>query len=189
MSTFINTHYANEHPGVQRAESAIEGALMLRQRWSAFSGLVALLLTAVVAAVLVVAYQVMDSVVEGHLLVMWMALWALAFAGMALYSGTARNLVARGKSSLDNWARDQARARADERLWVIAKSDSRVMADLHCAITRQQSLTEADAPMVASPDAEAEAVAEKVEVARSGLSARAIRLGGAELRAYQRQNS
>ncbi len=79
MSTFINTPYATEHPGVQRAESAIQGALLLRQRWSAFSGLVALLLTAVAAAVLVVAYQVMDSMVEGHLLVLWMALWALAF--------------------------------------------------------------------------------------------------------------
>lgn len=179
MSTFINTQYANEHPGVQRAESALQGALLLRQRWSAFSGLVALLLTAVAAAVLVVAYQVMDSVVEGHLLVMWMALWALAFAGMALYSGTARNLVTRAKLSLDRWARDQARARADERLWVIAKSDNRVMADLHCAITRQQSMAATNDLKVASADA----------VGSSGLSARAIRLGGAELRAYQRQNS
>jgi hypothetical protein len=177
MTTFINTPYSNVHPGVQRAEAALDGALRLRQRWTAFSGLVALLLTAVVAAVLVVAYQVMDSVVEGHLLVMWVALWAVAFAGMALYSGTARNLVARGKKSLDNWAHGQAKARADERLWVIAKSDSRVMADLHSAITRQQSLAEADALLSESPSA------------TSGLSARAIRLGGAELRAYQRQNS
>jgi hypothetical protein len=179
MSTFVNTYYPKEHPGVQRAESAIEGALLLRQRWSAFSGLVALLLTAVVAAVLVVAYQVMDSVVEGHLLVLWMALWALAFAGMALYSGTARNVVTRGKAALDSWAHGQAKARADDRLWVIAKSDSRVMADLHSAITRQQSLAEADAS-----SADSSAV-----VAAQVLSARAIRLGGAELRAYQRQNS
>lgn len=177
MSTFINIHHPQEHPGVKRAEAALEGALRLRQRWTAFSGLVALLLTAVVAAVLVVAYQVMDSVVEGHLLVMWMALWAAAFAGMALYSGTARNLVKRGKKALDSWAHGQAKARADERLWVIAKRDSRVMADLHSAITRQQSLAEADALLSETPSA------------TSGLSARAIRLGGAELRAYQRQNS
>jgi len=172
MTTFVHTQYPTEHPGVQRAESAIEGALLLRQRWSSISGVAALLLTSIVAAVLVVAYEVMDSVVEGHLLVMWMALWALAFTGLALYSGTARSLVARAKSGLDGWARGQAKARADERLWVIAKSDTRVMADLHAAITRQQSLAEV---------AENEAPA--------GLSARAIRLGGAELRAYQRQNS
>lgn len=179
MSTFVNTYYPKEHPGIQRAESAIEGAMLLRKHWSAFSGLVALLLTAVVAAVLVVAYQVMDSVVEGHLLVLWMALWALAFTGMALYSGTARNLVVRGKAALDSWAYGQAKARADERLWVIAKTDSRVMADLHSAITRQQSLAEADASLADSS-------------ADSGprvFSARAIRLGGAELRAYQRRNS
>ena len=179
MTTFVNTYYPKEHPGVQRAESAIEGALLLRQRWSAFSGLVALLLTAVAAAVLVVAYQVMDSVVEGHLLVLWMALWALAFTGMAFYSGTARNLLSRGKSLLDSWAHAQAKARADERLWVIAKTDSRVMADLHSAITRQQSLAEPDASLADSSTA----VGAKV------LSARAIRLGGAELRAFQRQNS
>jgi hypothetical protein len=176
MSTFINTNYANEHTGVQRAEAAIKGALMLRQRWSAFSGLVALLLTAVVAAVLVVAYQVMDSVVEGHLLVMWMALWALVFASMALYSGTVRNLMVRGKTVLDNWAQGQAKARADERLWVIAKTDSRVMADLQSAITRQQSSIKEEALPAATLG----------KVAPSGLSARAIRLGGAELRAYQR---
>lgn len=179
MSTFVNTYYPKEHPGIQRAESAIEGAMLLRQRWSAFSGLVALLLSAVATAVLVVAYQVMDSVVEGHLLVLWMALWALAFTGMALYSGTVRNLAVRGKAALDSWAHGQAKARADERLWVIAKTDNRVMADLYSAITRQQSLAEAKT----LPTDSSEAVAHKV------FSARAIRLGGAELRAYQRQNS
>ncbi len=175
MATFVHTQYPTEHPGVQRAESAIEGLLLLRQRWSSISGLAALLLTSVVAAVLVVAYEVMDSVVEGHLLVMWMALWALAFTGLALYSGTARSLVARAKTGLDSWAHGQAKARADERLWLIAKTDTRVMADLHSAITRQQSLAE-----VAATDG---------VVSSTGLSARAIRLGGAELRSYQRQKS
>jgi hypothetical protein len=177
MSTFIHTQYSNEHPGVQRVESAIQGALLLRHRWSSVSGLAALLVTSIVAAVLVVAYEVMDSVVEGNLLVMWMALWALAFAGLAFYSGTVRNIVARSKAVLDSWARGQAKARADERLWLIAKTDNRVMADLHSAITRQQSLAEVAALSGAAPEA------------ATGLSARAIRLGGAELRAYQRQNS
>jgi hypothetical protein len=172
MSSFVHTPYPTEHPGVQRAESAIQGVLLLRQRWSSISGLAALLLTSIVAAVLVVAYEVMDSVVEGHLLVMWMCLWALVFTGLALYSGTVRSLVASVKAGLDSWARGQAKARADERLWAIARSDTRVMADLNAAITRQQSQAE---------DGETTATA--------GLSARAIRLGGAELRAYQRQNS
>ncbi len=177
MSTFIHTQYPTEHPGVQRVESAIQGALLLRHRWSSISGLAALLLTAMAAAVLVVAYEVMDSVVEGNLLVMWMALWALAFAGLAFYSGTVRNVVTRSKAGLDSWARGQAKARADERLWLIAKTDNRVMADLHSAITRQQSL------------AEVAALSGDSAVVENGLSARAIRLGGAELRAYQRHNS
>ena len=177
MSTFIHTQYPTEHPGVQRVESAIQGALLLRHRWSSISGLAALLLTAMAAAVLVVAYEVMDSVVEGNLLVMWMALWALAFAGLAFYSGTVRNIMARSKAGLDNWAHGQAKARADERLWLIAKTDTRVMADLHSAITRQQALAEAAALTGVASETE------------NGLSARAIRLGGAELRAFQRQNS
>ncbi len=176
MSTFIHTEYSNQHPGVQRIESALQGASVLRQRWTSVSGLAALLLTAVAAAILVVAYQVMDSVVEGHLLVLWMALWSVAFAGLAFYSGNARNLMLRTKAGLDNWACGQARARADERLWVIARSDSRVMADLNAAIMRQEAVADA-------------ATSNAVNVIPAGLSARAIRLGGAELRAYQRQNS
>jgi hypothetical protein len=86
MSTFIQPQYSNVHPGVERVESAIEGAMQLRHRWSSFSGLAALLLTSVVAAVLVVAYEVMDNVIDGNLLVMWMALWAMAFVGLAFYS-------------------------------------------------------------------------------------------------------
>ena len=98
----------------------------------------ALLLTAMVAAVLVVAYEVMDSVVEGHLLVLWIALWAIGFASLALFSGTARQVVVATRSALDGWALRQARARADQRLWRIAQSDSRVMADIQAAVTRSE---------------------------------------------------
>jgi hypothetical protein len=68
MTSFVNIQYANEHPGVSRIEAAIEGALALRKRWSPARATLALLLCAVLAAVLVVGYQVMDSLAEGHLL-------------------------------------------------------------------------------------------------------------------------
>ena len=117
MTSFVNIKYSTQHPGVARVESAIDAAKQLRQGFSGTRGLATLLLSAMAAAVMVVAYQVMDSVTEGHLLVMWMALWAVAFAALALFAGTARNLAARLKAGLDSWSRSLAEARADQRLW------------------------------------------------------------------------
>ena len=138
MTSFVHLEYSNQHPGVLRVESAIDAAQHLRQGISGTRGLATLLLSAVAAAAMVVAYQVMDSVAEGHLLVMWIALWAAAFASLALFAGTARRIALRLKSGLDAWSRSLAEARADERLWAMAKSDARVMADLQSAITRSE---------------------------------------------------
>jgi hypothetical protein len=179
MPSFVSNQYPDQHPGVTRIESAIEGAMQLRKSWSPTRGLVALLLTAVAAAVLVVAYEVMDSVVEGHLLVLWIALWAAGFASLAMLSGTVSRVGLAAKSGLDAWAQRQARSRADERLWSIAHSDSRVMADLQVAMSRHQAMTETSD--VLSPAALAGTVKSTV------LTRRAIRLGSDDLRAFIRQ--
>lgn len=175
MTSFINTKYSTEHTGAARVESAIHAASQLRQGFSGTRGLSTLLLSAIVASIMVVAYQVTDSVAEGHMLVIWMALWAVAFAGLALFAGTARNLAARAVAALDTWSHTVAQARSDIRMWEAAKSDPRVMSDLRAAMARQDI---ADEVAVAAPAALASAPA--------GLSRRAMRLGGAELRAYQR---
>lgn len=179
MPSFVSNQYPDQHPGVSRIESAIEGAMQLRKSWSPTRGLVALLLTAVAAAVLVVAYQVMDSVVEGHLLVLWIALWAAGFASMAMASGTVSRVALAAKSGLDSWAQRRARARADQRLWGMAQTDSRVMADLQVAMSRQQALTKN--PQVMPLTAGAAAVSKTV------LTQRALRLGSDDLRAFIRQ--
>jgi imidazolonepropionase-like amidohydrolase len=144
MTSFVNIKYSTQHPGVVRAESAFGAVRQLGQAFSGTRGLATLLLSAVAAAIMVVAYQVMDSVTEGHLLVMWIALWAVAFAALAIFAGTARNVAARVKAGLDGWSRSLAEARADQRLWQAAKSDPRVMADLQMALQRS-----ADAEVVA----------------------------------------
>jgi hypothetical protein len=136
MTSFVNIKYSTQHPGVVRAESAFGAVRQLGQAFSGTRGLATLLLSAVAAAIMVVAYQVMDSVTEGHLLVMWIALWAVAFAALAIFAGTARNVAARVKAGLDGWSRGLAEARADQRLWQAAKSDPRVMADLQMALQR-----------------------------------------------------
>ena len=138
MTSFVHLEYATKPPGVARVDSAFEAARHLRQGFSGSRGIAKLLLSAIAAAVMVVAYQVMDTMAEGHLLVMWMGLWAAAFIALAVFANTTRHLAARMKAGLDGWSRSVAEARADERLWAMAKTDARVMADLQCAITRSE---------------------------------------------------
>jgi len=164
MTSFINVKYSAQHHGADRVESAIDAALQVRQDFSGTRGLSTLLLSAMVAAIMLVAYQVMDSVAEGHLLLMWIALWAVAFVALALFAGVARKMATAAKTSLDAWSLSLAEARADQRLWAMAKEDPRVMTDLQAAMMRDESRAE-----VQTPTAE-----------------RAVKLGGKVLRAYQR---
>ena len=147
MTRFVNIEYAKDHPGVVRLESAIESAQHIGRGFSGKRGVATLLLSAMAAAVMVVAYEVMDSVAEGHLLVMWVALWAAAFVSLAVFAIPARNLATRLKVGLDDWSRALAEARADERLWAAAKTDARVMADLQAAASRHdEGATDAVSP-------------------------------------------
>ena len=151
MTSFVNVSQPAEHPGVVRVEAALSAAGQLRKRISVTRSLATLLLSAMVAAAMVVAYQVMDSVAEGHLLVVWIALWAVAFAALALFAGATRRLAARTLSGLNDWSHAIAQGRADMRLWEAAKSDPRVMADLQAAITRQKAAAQTVAVVSALP--------------------------------------
>ena len=136
MTRFVNIEYSQDHPGVVRVKSAIESAQHIGRSLSGKRGLATLLLSAMAAAVMVVADEVMNSVAEGHLLVMWIALWAAAFVSLAVFAVPARKLANNLKVGLDDWSRALAEARADERLWAAAKTDTRVMADLQAAASR-----------------------------------------------------
>ena len=138
MTSFVHIDYSRQHPGVTRVESAIDAAQLIRRTFTGKRALTTLLLSAMVAAVMVAANAVIDTVAEGHLLVMWIAMWAVAFAALALFAGTAGNLASRLKAGLDGWSSTLAQARADERLWAIATQDARVMSDLQAAMTRSE---------------------------------------------------
>ena len=151
MTSFINVQHPAEHPGVVRVEAALAATRQLKNQISGTRGLATLLLAAMVAAAMVVAYQVMDSVAEGHLLVVWIALWAVAFAALALFAGATRRLAARTVSGLNDWSQAIAQGRADMRRWEAARADPRVMADLQAAITRQKAAAETVAVVSALP--------------------------------------
>lgn len=97
-----------------------------------------MLLAAAVSALVIFADQYVSVWTDGHLFFGWVVLWAVVFAGLALFAGTARHLAARSVGVLDGWSRSMAHARAEARLWDIAKSDPRIMAEL--TVARQREL-------------------------------------------------
>ena len=159
MTRFIDINYPTRHHGADRVESVIDAAQQVRRDFSCAHGLATLLLSALTAAI--VAYQVTDSVAEGHLLVMWMALWIVAFAALALFAGATRHLAARAKSGLDAWARNRAQARADLRLWTMAKQDSRLMTELQVAMTRGEEEAETGSPALLARAARARSAVQR----------------------------
>lgn len=143
MTSFVHIEYSNQHAGVNRVESAIESAASsaqhIKRNFSSTCSLATLLLSAIAAAVMVAAYQVMDSMAEGHLLALWIAMWVVAFVALAMFANTARSLATSLKAGLDDWSRSIAQARADQRLWALAKADPRLMADLQAARSRNDA--------------------------------------------------
>lgn len=131
-------NFTQQYGSAYRLESAVSVAKKpARQGSSRSRGLFAVLFSAVTAAALVVSYEVMDSVEESHVLIMWMALWYVAFAALAMLGGTVRRMSQRLKAGLDQWSRNLASQRADQRLWELAKSDPGLMADLQAAKMKQ----------------------------------------------------
>jgi hypothetical protein len=122
--------------GTQQAESARSLAVML--------------LAAVVAAMVVLADRLINTWADGHLLLAWVFLWVVVFAGMALFAGTARTIAARTLVSLDGWSQAVAEARADARLWKIALSDPRLMQELELAVSRNSVEAEVSTPRAAA---------------------------------------
>ncbi len=95
--------------------------------------LAGMLLAAVVAALMVVADQLIETWADGHLLVVWVALWTVAFAALALLAPPLRQLSASLAAEAARWARLSAVRRDEAQLWDLAQHDHRVMRDLQMA--------------------------------------------------------
>lgn len=95
-----------------------------------------LLLTAGVAAWVVGVDQMIDNWAESHVVAAWLALWAVAVLAIVVLRGLTRHLAQNLMTGLDAWSAHVARSRADERLWLMAQSDPRLMSDLQVALDR-----------------------------------------------------
>jgi hypothetical protein len=110
-------------------------------------GLAALLLAALVAALLVAANQLIDSWSDNHLLAAWIVMWAIGFAALGLFAGTARKLAAGMAAGFNAWSQRVARAHADAHFMETARHDPRVMAELRAASSYQYGDEMYEAPV------------------------------------------
>ncbi len=136
MMNFIPSNLHIESARVASKSDSVAAARQARRRFDGTRGLAALLLGAVVAATVTVADQLVETWADDHLLALWIVLWAVGFATAALSASTARSVARRVVAAADAWSAQQARARADRRLWAAAMSDPRVMADIRAAQQR-----------------------------------------------------
>ncbi|MFM7024562.1 MAG: hypothetical protein ACKOWC_00665 [Limnohabitans sp.] len=98
--------------------------------------LASLLLAAGVSALVVLADQWLDVWAERHEMAAWLVLWGIAVVAIGLLRGLTRMLARKAMGALDGWSAGVAQRRADERLWAMAQTDTRLMADLQAALDR-----------------------------------------------------
>jgi hypothetical protein len=137
MSRFINLDYPMQHGAVVRLERSAQVIRKTAHRFSGARGAATLLLAAIASALLVVANELVETWTDGHLMVAWVALWAIGFAALVLFAEPARDMVAGAGRALKAWSAARKERAEDEKLWKVALTDARVMADLSRAMGQQ----------------------------------------------------
>lgn len=138
MTSFINPGYSHEHRGAARLEGVAAAVGRLGARFRGAKGLVAMLLAGAISALVVVADQIVSTWTDGHLLMAWISLWALIFAALALFTEATRGWSARVVAALEARSQAATERAADERIWAVAQSDPRFMADIQAARLRAE---------------------------------------------------
>lgn len=145
MTSFVHTNFATEHPGVARAESLVAAVGDFRKNFDTTKSLATMLLAALVAALVVVADQLIDTWADGHLLAAWVALWSVAFVAIALLAPTAKRAAVSLSAQAKAWSHRMTLAQSEARYWESAQSDPRIMAELQAAILRSEEAAPAAA--------------------------------------------
>ncbi len=177
MSTVVSPS-----PATLGLNVAAPGQPTSERRSNGARALAALLLAAAVAALVVVADRLIDTWADGHLFLAWVALWAVIFAGSVLFAGSATRLARRTLRSLDSWSASLAEARAEVRLWELAKHDARLKAEFIEARSRaatapaqavdgSHDFSEALAPMGMEPGYASPADLRRLAQSRAGRPA------------------
>ena len=137
MTSFARVDYPTEHPGVARFERVAAALADLLRGFDGARGAATLLLAAIVAALVVVANEVVETWTEGHLLAAWIVMWTVVFAAIGLFASPARRGGRALRNAFNRMAAAYRQSVEDERLWQVALSDARVMADISRAMSDQ----------------------------------------------------
>ena len=135
MQRFDEAHLASAPRDVRHPSP-----LMIGSMGSALDGsrsLAGMLLAAAMAALLVVADQMIDTWADGHWLAGWVALWTAAFAALALLAPPLRQVSALLARGVVGHMADLRAARTEARMWELASHDPRVMEEIRAAMARQ----------------------------------------------------
>ena len=116
--------------------SSFSGAPVAVPKSEATRTLAGLMLAGVMAAMLVVADQLIDNWADGHLLLGWVALWSVVFAGLAFFARPLRKITMALAASVDRQMKEAAQIRREEQMWAFANRDPRVMEELRAAVAR-----------------------------------------------------
>ena len=135
MASFIHLDYSTQHPGVTRAGQAVDTVKDIARRFEGTRGTASLLLAAVVAGLVVASSQLVDRWTDGHAMAAWLVMWAIAFAALALLASPLRTVTAGVRATAATWAAKRRQAHEDDKLWNLALTDARVMAELSRAMS------------------------------------------------------
>lgn len=136
MSNSIQSSYIAHRLGEVGRETPVSASAGSSRRFDSTKGLSFMLLAAMVSSLVVVADQLVETWVNGHLMVAWIALWVVCFTAMAIFSGAARKLAIASIAGFAAWSTKKAQRRADEHLWAVAQTDQRMMAEINAAMAR-----------------------------------------------------
>jgi membrane protein implicated in regulation of membrane protease activity len=104
--------------------------------------LAGMLLAAVVAAVLVVADQVIHTWADGQLLAGWVGLWVITFALLSYLAPSLRQMSTVAAGVAQRWAGRRAARQAEDTMWELAQHDHRLVGELRAAQMRDRGEAE-----------------------------------------------
>jgi hypothetical protein len=138
MARSIHPHFA---PRAAKAQGFDRPLGTERRKSGLIRGrtLAGMLLAAVVAAFLAVADQLIQTWADGHLLVVWVGLWTVAFTTLALLAPPLRQMTSSAAAIYARWTEARMREHSDNALWAFAQQDHRVMRDLQVASMRSET--------------------------------------------------
>ena len=89
------------------------------------------------ATLLMLPAEFLESGTEDHLLMVWLAVWTVAFAVLSVLATPITLWAQDQMTAFAAWQVARQQAAEDRKLWAVALSDARVMNDLSCALSAE----------------------------------------------------